>query len=248
MQLAHGEGVGGFTLTVEAGPIGGVPADGLSFGASAYPEAVIDQPAQFDFYEGGGIDLAILGLAEFDLQGNVNVSKFGEGEETIIAGVGGFINITQSARSLVFMGTFTAGGLEIEAGNGKLIILREGRSQKLVQKVSHLSFNGPYVEAMGRPIVYITERAVFELRHGRITVTEIAPGIDLKTQVLDLAAGAIDVAEDLVEMDRAHFCRWSDVSGMRRCSNESAVTATVARTALHRDYRLTSVRRTEIII
>jgi propionate CoA-transferase len=203
--LAHGEGVGGFTLTVEAGPIGGVPADGLSFGASAYPEAVIDQPAQFDFYEGGGIDLAILGLAEFDLQGNVNVSKFGEGEETIIAGVGGFINITQSARSLVFMGTFTAGGLEIEAGNGKLIILREGRSQKLVQKVSHLSFNGPYVEAMGRPIVYITERAVFELRHGRITVTEIAPGIDLKTQVLDLAAGAIDVAEDLVEMDARIF-------------------------------------------
>jgi propionate CoA-transferase len=203
--LAHGEGVGGFTLTVEAGPIGGVPADGLSFGASAYPEAVIDQPAQFDFYEGGGIDLAILGLAEFDQEGNVNVSKFGEGEHTIIAGVGGFINITQSAKSLVFMGTFTAGGLDVEAAHGRLRILHEGRSRKLVEKVSHLSFNGPYVESMGRPILYITERAVFELRQGRITLTEIAPGIDLQKQVLDLAAGDIDVAEDLVEMDARIF-------------------------------------------
>jgi propionate CoA-transferase len=203
--MAHAEGVGGFTLTVEAGPIGGVPADGLSFGASAFPEAVVDQPAQFDFYEGGGIDMAFLGLAEFDAHGNVNVSKFGSGEGAMIAGVGGFINITQSAKSLVFMGTFMAGGLMIEAGNGRLVITREGRSQKMVEQVSHLSFNGPYVEAMGRRILYITERAVFELRQGRMTLIEIAPGIDLKTQVLNLAAGAIDVAHDLVEMDARIF-------------------------------------------
>jgi propionate CoA-transferase len=204
--MAHAEGVGGFTLTVEAGPIGGVPADGLSFGASAYPEAVVDQPAQFDFYEGGGIDMAFLGLAEFDASGNVNVSRFGSGSNAMIAGVGGFINITQSAKSLVFMGTFMADGLEIEAALGKLRILHEGRSRKLVDVVSHLSFNGRYVEAMGRRIIYITERAVFELRHGRITLTEIAPGIDLKSQVLDLAAGDIDVADDLIEMDARIFC------------------------------------------
>jgi propionate CoA-transferase len=124
----------------------------------------------------------------------------------MIAGVGGFINITQSAKSLVFMGTFMADGLEIEAALGKLRILHEGRSRKLVDVVSHLSFNGRYVEAMGRRIIYITERAVFELRHGRITLTEIAPGIDLKSQVLDLAAGDIDVADDLIEMDARIFC------------------------------------------
>ena len=203
--MAHGEGVGGFTLTVEAGPIGGVPADGLSFGASAFPEAVVDQPAQFDFYEGGGIDMAFLGLAEFDASGNVNVSRFGSGANAMIAGVGGFINITQSAKSLVFMGTFTAGGLEVEAALGKLRILNEGRSRKLVERVSHLSFNGPYIEAMGRRILYITERAVFQLRHGRMTLIEIAPGIDLQSQVLALAAGDIDVADDLVEMDARIF-------------------------------------------
>lgn len=203
--MAHGEGIGGFTLTVEAGPIGGVPADGFSFGASAYPEAVVDQPAQFDFYEGGGIDMAFLGLAEFDTHGNVNVSKFGSGESSLIAGVGGFINITQSAKALVFMGTYTAGGLAVQAGEGRLSIVSEGRTRKLVKRVSHLSFNGPYVAGMGTPIVYITERAVFELRGGQLTLTEIAPGVDLKRDVLAFADGEIAVAKDLVEMDARIF-------------------------------------------
>lgn len=208
--LAHRAGLDGFTLTVEAGPIGGTPADGLSFGASAYPEAVVDQPAQFDFYEGGGIDLAILGLAELDGHGNVNVSKFGEGERALIAGVGGFINITQSARAVVFMGTLTAGGLEIAVEGERLSIVTEGRVKKIVPEVSHLSFNGPYVASLGIPVIYITERAVFEMRadangEPRLTLVEIAPGIDLQRDVLDQCATPIAVADDLRQMDARLF-------------------------------------------
>lgn len=216
-MLAEEAGLDGFTLTVEAGPIGGTPADGLSFGASAYPEAVIDQPSQFDFYEGGGIDLAILGLAELDGHGNVNVSKFGEGAQALIAGVGGFINITQSAKAVVFMGTLTAGGLEVRAEGGQLQIAREGRVKKIVPEVSHLSFNGPYVASLGVPVLYITERAVFEMRadvstdpsadsgQARLTLIEIAPGVDLERDVLAQCATPIAVAPDVRLMDACLF-------------------------------------------
>lgn len=190
---------------MEAGPIGGVPADGLSFGAAAYPECVVDQPAQFDFYDGGGIDLAVLGMAELDREGNVNVSRFGEGGETLIAGVGGFINITQSAKSLVFVGTLTAGGLEVEARGGRLRIVKEGRVKKIVPRVSHLSFNGPYIADRGVPVTYITERAVFEMRDDRLTLVEIAPGIDLEREVLAQCATEIAVAHDLKRMDARLF-------------------------------------------
>ncbi len=203
--LAAAACIEGFTLTVEAGPIGGTPADGLSFGASSYPEAVIDQPAQFDFYDGGGIDLAFLGLAELDGHGNVNVSKFGEGEKMMIAGVGGFINITQSAKALVFMGTLTAGGLQIAAHAGRLRIVTEGRLKKIVAEVAHLSFNGPYVASLGIPVLYVTERAVFAMRDGRLTLTEIAPGIDLQREVLDQCATPVAVADDLRLMDARLF-------------------------------------------
>ncbi|MGY8523908.1 acyl CoA:acetate/3-ketoacid CoA transferase [Paracidovorax citrulli] len=209
-MLAHEAGLAGFTLTVEAGPIGGTPADGLSFGASAYPEAVIDQPAQFDFYEGGGIDLAILGLAELDGHGNVNVSKFGEGDQALVAGVGGFINITQSAKAVVFMGTLTAGGLDARAEGGMLKIVTEGRVKKIVPEVSHLSFNGPYVASLGVPVLYVTERAVFEMRadadgQPRLTLIEIAPGMDLHRDVLDRCATPVAVAPDLRLMDACLF-------------------------------------------
>jgi propionate CoA-transferase len=203
--LAAAENIGGFTLTVEAGPIGGTPADGLSFGASSYPEAVVDQPAQFDFYDGGGIDLAFLGLAELDAHGNVNVSKFGEDGRVLIAGVGGFINITQSAKALVFMGTLTAGGLQIEAREGELKIVSEGRLKKIVANVAHLSFNGPYVASLGIPVLYVTERAVFAMRAGCLTLIEIAPGIDLQGDVLDQCATPVVVAADLRQMDARLF-------------------------------------------
>ncbi len=209
-DLAHRAGLDGFTLTVEAGPVGGIPADGLSFGASAYPEAVIDQPAQFDFYEGGGIDLAILGLAELDGDGNVNVSKFGTGAQALIAGVGGFINITQSAKAVVFMGTLTAGGLQLAVQHDQLRVVQEGRLQKVVPQVAHLSFNGRYVADMGTDVLYITERAVFAMRRDAdrqavLTLTEIAPGLDLHRDVLAHCGAPVAVAPNLRTMDARIF-------------------------------------------
>ena len=199
--VAREEGVGGFVATVESGPIGGTPADGLSFGASEFPEAIVDEPAQFDFYDGGGIDMAFLGLGEFDGHGNVNVSLFGEGEHRQLAGVGGFVNITQSTRRLVFMGTLTAGGLHIEAGDGRLRILREGRSRKLVARVSHLSFNGEYASRLGTDVLYVTERAVFRLVDGQLVLVEIAPGIDLQRDVLAHCGAPVAVSPTLATMD-----------------------------------------------
>ncbi len=208
--LAQAAGLRGYTLSVEAGPIGGTPADGLSFGASAWPEAVVDQPAQFDFYDGGGIDLAVLGMAELDAAGNVNVSRFGDGEDAAIAGVGGFINITQGAKALVFVGTLSTGGLQVEAGDGRLRIVQEGRLKKLVAAVSHLSYNAAYMAGRGQRVRYITERAVFEMRSGaagqpQLTLIEIAPGLDLQRDVLAACGAPVVVADDLRLMDARIF-------------------------------------------
>lgn len=199
--IAHEEGHDGYTVTVESGPVGGTPAQFLSFGASAFPEAVIDQASMFDFYDGGGLDVAFLGLAEFDGHGNVNVSRFG----SRVAGVGGFINITQSARHVVFIGTLTAEGLQVHTGDGRLRIVQEGAVRKLVPAIQHLSFNGPYVASLGHRLTYITERAVFELRDDRLTLTEIAPGIDLQRDVLAACGTPVAVAETLRPMDPRIF-------------------------------------------
>lgn len=186
-------------FTVEQGHIGGVPAGGSDFGLARNPSASFEAGAQFDWYDGGGIDTAVLSFAEFDRFGNVNVSRFGRR----MPGVGGFVNISQGARRVIFVGTFVAKGPWV-VGDGK-IELPEGGVQKLSRDVQQISFSAQQALRDGRSVHYVTERAVFELTEHGPRLIEIAPGIDLERDVLSQMGFEPEIAEDLQTMDQRLF-------------------------------------------
>jgi propionate CoA-transferase len=188
------------TLTAEPGVIGGQTASGLDFGAAFNADAVIAQNQQFDFYDGGGIDLACLGMAEADTRGDVNVSRFGPK----LAGAGGFINISQSARALVFAGTFTAGGLMTEVREGRLAIVAEGRAGKFRETVEQITFSGARARLNGQRVLYVTERCVFRLGDEGLELTEVAPGIDVARDIIALM-GFQPIIRDVAPMDPRIF-------------------------------------------
>nr|MBL8457647.1 acyl CoA:acetate/3-ketoacid CoA transferase [Zoogloeaceae bacterium] len=189
------------TLTAEPGVIGGVPAGGLNFGAAINTQAIVDQPSQFDFYDGGGLDIAFLSFAEVDPQGNVNISRFGDK----IVGIGGFINISQNARKVVFSGTFTSGGLKVAWDGSRLVIEQEGKHGKFVPAIEQICYSAGFAAEEGRKALFVTERAVFRLADGGLELIEIAPGIDVERDIVARMAFRPRIASDLATMDPRLF-------------------------------------------
>jgi propionate CoA-transferase len=191
-------------FTVEQGAVGGLPLSGYAFGASHNPEAIIDSAAQFDIIDGGGVTAGCLSFAEVDGQGNVNVSRLAA-QPHVLAGAGGFINISQSTRRIVFCGTLTAGGLDVRIEGGRVRIIREGRFPKFVAKTQHVTFNGSLAAEAGQEVCYITERGMFGLTREGLLLTEVAPGIDVERDIRDKVGFPLRVASDLRPMDGRLF-------------------------------------------
>lgn len=189
------------TLTTEPGLIGGLPASGLNFGAGTNIDALIDQPAQFDFYDGGGLDIAFLGLAQVDKYGNVNVSKFG----SRLAGAGGFINISQNAKKLVFVGTFCAGKFEIDIKDESVDIGDGPQITKFIDAVEQVTFSGQRAAQQQQPVLFVTERCVFRLTKEGLELIEIAPGIDLEKDIFAHMDFRPIVSANLITMDSRIF-------------------------------------------
>jgi propionate CoA-transferase len=189
------------TLTVESGVVGGVPGHAREFGTAINPRAILDQAYQFDFYDGGGLTCAFLSFAEVDEAGNVNVTRFGDRRD----GSGGFIDITQNAKRLIFNGTMTGGKFDIGVENGRLSIRRDGAFRKFVPQVGQISFSAALAAERGQQVSYVTERAVFQLEQGAVTLTEIAPGARLDEDVLAHMGFRPRISPDLREMDARIF-------------------------------------------
>ena len=188
------------TLSAEAGAVGGVPAGLPNFGSSYNPEAVIDHGSMFDFINGGGLDVTCLGLAQADAAGNINVSKFG----SRLVGPGGFIDITRSAKKVIFCGTFM-NKAKLQIADGGITVSQEGTIQKFMETVEQITFSGRYARPE-QTILYVTERCVFQLLDGKMTLIEVAPGIDLERDILANMGFVPEISPDLKQMDSALFC------------------------------------------
>jgi propionate CoA-transferase len=195
----HGE----VTWTIEQGAVGGMPLLGFAFGCASNADAIMASPNQFTYFQGGGFDVSFLSFMQVDGNGSVNVSKLGA-KPYLTAGCGGFVDITAHARRIVFAGFFTAGA-KLEVGDGRLTIVKEGKTRKFVKTAEHITFSGVIGRQRGQRVTYVTERCVIDLEGDALVVKEIAPGIDLQRDVLDLAEIPLRVASDLRVMDAALF-------------------------------------------
>ena len=201
-SVANEEGMAARTiLSLESGPIGGVPLEGGGFAGSVNPEAINSLCDTFDFYDGGLLDMTFLGAAEIDREGNVNVSRFGKR----CIGPGGFINISQNTPKVCFMCAFTAGKSDIRVGGGEISIRRDGSGIKFVEKVQQITFSAEYARQTGQQVLYITERAVFQLSQEGLMLVEIAPGVDLQKDILDRMDFTPQISADLRLMSSQLF-------------------------------------------
>jgi propionate CoA-transferase len=187
-------------FTTEHGCIGGYPYDGIQFGGAVNPQALIDAPSQFDFLDGGGPDVICLSFAEMDREGNVNVTRLKQMPH-VLAGAGGFSNIVQNAKNLIFCGTMTAGGVQYELTERGLKLVNPGKFQKIVKEVQQVTFNGQLARQKGQRVIYITDLCVIELTDQGLLLTEIAPGLDLGKDILPHIGFEVAVAPELKTTD-----------------------------------------------
>lgn len=190
------------TVTVESGIYGGIPMGGVDFGIAKNNFALVRHDDQFDYYNGAGVDITFMGAGELDAAGNVNATRLGP----LPTGAGGFVDITTNAKHVVFCSTFTGKGLKCSFDGQQLHIDQEGGLIKMVDHVTQVSYNGTIARRKKQKVHFVTERAVFELREEGVVLTEIAPGIDLQTQILDLMEFAPIISRDLKQMDQRLFC------------------------------------------
>lgn len=201
-NVANEEGLSrDVTLSLETGVFGGVPLDGPLFGAAVNPDSISRSADTFSLYDGGGLDMTVLGCAEVDATGNVNVSKF----SGRCVGPGGFVNISQNTPKICFAFAFNSGKCDIGVEDGKLVIRRDGRPGKFIPKCDHITFSSQFAQDTHQEVLFITERAVFRLIDRRMILTEIAPGVDLRKDILDQMGFAPEISPELKRMDERLF-------------------------------------------